>query len=150
MELDQSLSDLILFDSKVVEKPRAGVLLALRGYMSYKDKKNDNERGYPGDFWNWVVNLDYVQRHIKNFTLFGEFEHPFSGNKVRTPFIDPSLISHCCVDVEVDDVGVLATVCVLDTPMGRIVKTLLDFGAKLGVSTRAFGEEVLKGKQNGN
>jgi hypothetical protein len=63
----------------------------------------------------------------------GELNHP-SG-----PTVNLDRVSHIIKELHEDGTSIVGKAKVLDTPMGRIVKNLIDEGAQLGVSTRGMG-----------
>jgi len=63
----------------------------------------------------------------------GELNHP-SG-----PTVNLDKVSHIIKELKVDGNNFVGKSKVLDTPMGNIVKSLIDEGACLGVSSRGMG-----------
>jgi hypothetical protein len=63
----------------------------------------------------------------------GELNHPTG------PTVNLDRVSHMIKTLHEDGKNVYGKAKVLDTPMGRIVKNLIDEGAQLGVSTRGMG-----------
>ena len=71
---------------------------------------------------------------------YGELGHP-SG-----PTINLERVSHMITDLTKEGNNYIGEAKIMDTPYGKIVKNLMDEGAKLGVSSRGMGSL----KQNGN
>jgi hypothetical protein len=74
-------------------------------------------------------NTDYVNKN----RAFGELGHPDS------PAINLDRVSHMITSLRPDGNNIMGKAKILDTPNGKIVKSLLDGGASLGVSTRGVG-----------
>lgn len=72
---------------------------------------------------------------------YGELGHP------EGPTINLDRVSHMIVSLKEDGKNYIGKAKILDTPMGRIAKNLLDEGASLGVSSRGLGS--LKMVENG-
>ena len=100
--------------------------------------KNRNNRIYSKDLWRKVIESDYVQEQLKLKRFFGEMNHPEGAESTRSS-IDMNNISHNIVDLDLRDDGLYGTLDILDTPAGRIAKTLLDYGSALGISSRGGG-----------
>jgi hypothetical protein len=127
------------------ESLRPGVIMKVRGPIGITETENRNGRVYTNEFWDSVLNRDDVQVAIKERALVGAADHP------ADKFVPPlSTVSHVMTSAWVDKnkKALMAESEVLDTPMGRIVSTLLKANVKLGASTRGGGNTVQKeGKQ---
>lgn len=105
---------------------------AIEGIFMQAEKKNRNGRVYPMQVLSKEVqryNQDYVQKN----RAFGELGHPDS------PTINLDRVSHMITKLYPDGNNIMGKAKILDTPNGKIVKSLLDGGASLGVSTRGVG-----------
>jgi len=105
---------------------------AIEGIFMQAEKKNRNGRVYPQHVLSKEVqryNQDYVQKN----RAFGELGHPDS------PTINLDRVSHMITKLYPDGNNFIGKAKILDTPNGKIVKSLLDGGASLGVSTRGVG-----------
>lgn len=105
---------------------------AIEGIFMQAEKKNRNGRVYPYHVLNKEVqryNNDYVTKN----RAFGELGHPDS------PTINLDRVSHMITKLYPDGNNIMGKAKILDTPNGKIVKSLLDGGASLGVSTRGVG-----------
>lgn len=100
--------------------------------------KNRNKRIYGKELWQNVIDSDYVQEQLKLRRFFGEMNHP-EGAEADRASIDMNNITHNIVDLDLRDDGLYGTLDILDTPAGRIAKTLLDYGSSLGISSRGGG-----------
>lgn len=104
----------------------------LEGIFMQAEKKNRNGRMYPMDVLSKEAdryNSDYVNKN----RAFGELGHPDS------PTINLDRVSHMITKLYPDGSNFIGKAKILDTPNGKIVKSLLDGGATLGVSTRGVG-----------
>lgn len=109
-----------------------GVIMRVRGPIGITEKKNRNGRLYSNKFWRDVLERSEVKQAIKERAMVGAADHPKS-------FVPPiASISHVMVDAYLDEENnaLVAESDILDTPMGRIVKTCFDAKLKLGSSTR--------------
>lgn len=104
----------------------------IEGVFAQADKKNRNGRIYPGDVMRSAVNK-YVEEQVKTGRAVGELNHPDG------PTVNLDKVSHLITDLYMEGNDVIGKASILDTPMGKIVKGLLDGGVKLGVSTRGMG-----------
>jgi hypothetical protein len=96
------------------------------------EKKNRNGRVYPYNVLNKEVSR-YNQEYVNKNRAFGELGHPDS------PTINLDRVSHMITKLYPDGNNIIGKAKILDTPNGKIVKSLLDGGASLGVSTRGVG-----------
>lgn len=104
----------------------------IEGVFMQAERQNRNGRVYPFDVLSKEVdryNRDYVTRN----RAFGELGHPDS------PTINLDRVSHMITSLRPDGNNFIGKAKILDTPNGKIVKSLLDGGASLGVSTRGVG-----------
>lgn len=104
----------------------------IEGVFMQAEKQNKNGRVYPYSVLNKEVeryNRDYVNKN----RAFGELGHPDS------PAINLDRVSHMITNLYPDGNNIMGKAKILDTPNGKIVKSLLDGGACLGVSTRGVG-----------
>lgn len=102
-----------------------------------------NGRLYSRRLWENVQNSDEFKEGMATKTIFGEADHP--ETRADTSIKEIAVV---LTDFEIKDNGdVFTGFDILDTPNGRIIKELLDYGCSLGVSSRGLGEEVmLEGK----
>lgn len=104
----------------------------IKGIFLQSEVKNRNGRLYPRQILSNEVsryNRDYVEKN----RAFGELGHPDS------PAINLDRVSHMIINLYPDGNNFIGKAKILDTPNGKIVKSLLDGGASLGVSTRGVG-----------
>lgn len=116
-----------------------GVLARVKGQFGYTEKYNRNKRRYSNDVWGPTLEEDAdFRERLQNRNLFGEADHPQELN-VSIP-----RVSHCITSLVLDRSTntIMGEADILDTPMGRIVNTLLEYGAKIGISSRAAGKLI--------
>ena len=104
----------------------------IKGIFMQADIKNRNGRVYPMEVLEKEVNR-YDKEHIKEKRAFGELGHP------EGPTINLERASHMITSLQPDGKNFIGEAKILSTPMGEIVKNLMDEGAKLGVSSRGMG-----------
>ena len=104
----------------------------IRGVFMQADIKNRNNRMYPGEILEKEVKR-YNKEYIQQNRAFGELGHPDG------PTVNLERVSHMITDLYPDGKNFISEAKILDTPYGKIVKNLIDEGAKLGVSSRGMG-----------
>jgi len=104
----------------------------IEGVFAQADKKNRNGRVYPKPIMERAVNK-YVTEQVSKKRAVGEFNHP------EFPTVNLDKVSHLITDLKFEGNDVVGKAQILDTPMGKIVKGLLEGGVQLGVSTRGMG-----------
>ena len=113
----------------------------IRGPFLQAEIKNRNGRIYPLNILEKEVNR-YNKEYIQKNRAFGELGHPDG------PTVNLERVSHMITDLHPDGTNFIGEAKVLDTPYGKIVKNLIDEGAKLGVSSRGMGSLVpMRGAQ---
>ena len=106
--------------------------LFIEGVFLQSDLKNRNGRVYPREIMQREVNR-YVKESINKKRAMGELGHPDG------PTINLDRVSHMITSLREDGSNYIGKAKILDTPMGNIVKNLIDEGASLGVSSRGLG-----------
>ena len=104
----------------------------IRGIFMQADVKNRNGRVYPMEVLEKEV-TKYNKNFIKENRAFGELGHP------EGPTVNLERVSHMITELHPDGKNFIGEAKIMDTPMGKIVKNLMDEGAKLGVSSRGMG-----------
>jgi len=126
--------------SCIVEGNDSKKNIFIEGVYMQAEKENKNRRIYPRSVLSAAVDK-YVTEYVKTGRAGGELNHP-SG-----PVVNPERISHRITELKWDGNNVIGKALVLDTPMGKIVKGLIEGGMKLGVSSRGMGSiETREGK----
>ena len=109
----------------------------IEGIFAMAESKNRNGRIYPKPIMEAAVEK-YVTDQVMTKRAVGELNHP------EGPTVNLDKVSHLITDLQFEGNNVMGKAQILDTPMGKIVKGLLDGGVQLGVSTRGMGSLVNK------
>ena len=104
----------------------------IEGVFLQSNLKNRNGRMYPKEVMQKEV-ARYTKESIDRKRAYGELGHPDG------PTVNLDRVSHMIVGLKEDGDNYIGRAKILDTPMGRIVKELIDEGASLGVSSRGLG-----------
>ena len=116
----------------VIESSEDGKDLYMKGVFIQGDVKNQNQRVYPIAEINKAVMQ--INERIKNGeTVLGELDHPEELS------INLDRVSHIITEMDMQGKDGHGKLKIIPTPTGNIVKTLLQSGAKLGVSSRGSG-----------
>ena len=113
----------------------------IKGVFMQSDVKNRNGRVYPQEILAKEV-AKYNKNFIKEKRAFGELGHPDG------PTVNLERVSHMITDLYPDGKNFIGEAKIMATPMGEIVKNLMDEGAKLGVSSRGMGSLQSRGGTN--
>ena len=116
----------------VVESANDGKDLYMKGIFIQGDVKNQNQRVYPIQEINKAV-MQINERIKKGETVLGELDHPEELS------INLDRVSHIIEEMDMNGKDGHGKLKIIPTPTGNIVKTLLQSGAKLGVSSRGSG-----------
>jgi|TARA_B110000444_G_C18699687_1_gene528336 hypothetical protein len=104
----------------------------IEGVFMQAEKENRNKRIYPKDVLSEAT-AKYVKEQVKTGRAVGELNHP------EGPQINLDKVSHRITSLKFEGNDVVGKALILDTPMGKIVKGLVEGGVKLGVSSRGMG-----------
>ena len=104
----------------------------IEGIFMQSEQKNKNGRIYPKEVLQKEVNR-YVKEYVEPKRAFGELGHPDG------PTVNLDRVSHMITELVEDGKNFIGRAKILDTPNGQIVKSLIDEGARLGVSSRGMG-----------
>lgn len=120
-------------DVKVITEEKNGVKsLYITGPFLVGEQKNRNGRMYSKDILEREARR-YTEEYISKNRAFGELGHPDS------PSINLDRVSHLIVSLKQEGASFIGKAKILETPMGKIAKSLLEGGATLGVSSRGMG-----------
>ena len=123
----------------IVEKKEDGTKkYAIEGVFMQSESKNRNGRIYPKKIMESAVSK-YVEEQVSQNRAVGELNHP------EGPTVNLDKVSHLITDLRWEGNDVVGKASILDTPMGQIVKGLLEGGVNLGVSTRGMGSLEQRG-----
>jgi hypothetical protein len=109
----------------------------IEGIFLQGDLTNRNGRNYPVNILEREVNK-YNESFVGTGRALGELGHPDG------PTINLDRVSHKILSLKREGTNFIGKAKLLETPMGKIAKSLLDDGVKLGVSSRGLGSIVEK------
>ena len=125
--------------SRIVESEDGGKSMFMEGIFVQGNVKNANERVYPVSEITRAV--ESVQGRIKDgFPVLGECDHPPELT------VNVDRVSHIIENMWMDGPNGFGKLKIVPTPMGNIIRTLIESGATLGVSSRGSGEVDNDGK----
>jgi hypothetical protein len=116
----------------LVEESNGKKNLYIEGIFLQSEMKNRNGRVYPFDVLDREVKK-YSEQYVNTGRALGELGHPDG------PSINLDRVSHKIIELRSEGSNFYGKARILDTPMGKIAKSLLDEGVKLGVSSRGMG-----------
>lgn len=114
------------------EDSPSGKNLFMKGIFIQGGIKNANERVYPVNEIDRAVKT-LNEQIASGYSVLGEVDHPDDLK------INLDRVSHCIVNMAMDGPNGIGKLKILPTPMGLLVKTMLESGVKLGVSSRGSG-----------
>jgi hypothetical protein len=130
----RNLRENLTFDQAkmVLEAAEDGKNLYMKGICIQGGVRNANQRVYP---------VNEIGRAVKTlndqisggYSVLGEVDHPEGLN------INLDRVSHLITEMWMDGPNGYGKLKILPTPMGNLVKTMLESGVKLGVSSRGSG-----------
>jgi len=130
----RNLRENLTFDQAkmVLEAAEDGKNLYMKGICIQGGVRNANQRVYP---------VNEIGRAVKTlndqisggYSVLGEVDHPEGLN------INLDRVSHLMTEMWMDGPNGYGKLKILPTPMGNLVKTMLESGVKLGVSSRGSG-----------
>ena len=123
------------------EKDNGEKSYKIKGVFMQSEVKNRNGRVYPFEVLNKEVKR-YNKEYIEEKRAFGELGHPDG------PTVNLERASHMITALYPKGKNFIGEAKILKTPMGEIVKNLMDEGAKLGVSSRGMGSLEQKNGAN--
>ena len=121
------------------EMQARGILGRLVGPCADFINPTRNGRGYGENLWENVFNDDIVKEKIANKCLYGELGHPADREEVD---MEKIAISMPELPKKNKNGNLVACFDILDTPNGRILKTLCDYGTTIGISSRGSGDVI--------
>ena len=105
----------------------------IEGVFMQGDIKNRNGRVYPAETLAKEV-ARYNKEYVEKKRAYGELGHP------QGPTINLERVSHMITELKQDGSNFMGRAKIMtETPYGAIVKSLMDEGAQLGVSSRGMG-----------
>lgn len=142
--MSKLITESLISEMRVVDKDSSSpALCIMEGPCMEFDKVNRNNRIYSKKLVeDRILNNSVVQEAIKNKSMLGEGGHP--ETRVEISYPDVAL----CVEklwIPKDSKNLLwGRFAILDTPVGRILETLVKYGSSIGISARAMTDSVEK------
>lgn len=116
----------------IVESAEEGKNLYMKGICIQGGVRNANQRVYPvNEISRAVTTLN--DQIAGGYSVLGEVDHPEGLN------INLDRVSHMITEMWMDGPNGYGKLKILPTPMGQLVRTMLESGVKLGVSSRGSG-----------
>src|SRR6056300_1785488 len=133
MKLICEVNEEIHYVTETLDEATGKKGLFIEGVFMQGDIKNRNGRVYPKEVLEKEV-ARYTKEYVEKKRAYGELGHP-SG-----PTINLERVSHMIQSLERDGSNFIGKAKIMtETPYGKIVKSLMDEGATLGVSSRGMG-----------
>ena len=130
MKLNTEHLEAVNYITEANEKGEKNVFI--EGVFMQAEQENRNKRIYPKNVLSEAT-AKYVKEQVKTGRAVGELNHP------EGPQINLDKVSHRITSLKFEGNDVVGKALILDTPMGKIVKGLVEGGVKLGVSSRGMG-----------
>ena len=130
-----------MYDDFEILTEGKGKDMKIKGVFMQAETKNRNGRVYPLDVLQKEV-ARYNKELVETKRAFGELGHP------EGPTVNLDRVSHMIEELVPEGKDIIRKAKILDTPNGKIVKELLNAGAKLGVSSRGMGTLEKRGQTN--
>ena len=133
------------------EMEKRQILGRLVGPIADTKKETRNGRAYSKELWENAINDDIFQEKLNNKCIFAELGHPAAD---RIEGQEVLMKEACAALAETPKVGkdgkLYGVWDILNTPNGKILKTLCDYGTKIGISSRGEGDvtEDYDGKES--
>ena len=113
----------------------------IKGVFMQGGIKNRNGRVYPVEVLQKEIER-YNEKFVDENRAYGELGHP------EGPTVNLDRVSHMVTSLKQDGKDFIGEAKIMDTPMGKIVKNIMDEGGKLGVSSRGMGSLEQKNGAN--
>lgn len=119
------------------EQKQRGILGRLEGIIADGKNPTRNGRKYPMPLWEKVFEDPIMKEKIENKVCLGELGHP--EDRTETDITKAAI---CLAEMpkKSTDGKLYGVFDIIDTPCGRILKTLCDYGCNIGVSSRGQGD----------
>ena len=122
-------------------KEDGGKNYKIKGIFMQADVKNRNGRVYPMEVLQKEVSK-YNKKFVNQKRAFGELGHP------EGPTVNLERVSHMITSLKPEGKNFIGEAKIMSTPMGEIVKNLMDEECQLGVSSRGMGSLMQKNGAN--
>jgi len=116
----------------IVEESNGKRSMFIEGVFLQTEQPNRNNRVYKRSIMEREV-ARYTEKYIANGRALGELGHPDG------PTVNLDRVSHNIISLRQEGNNFIGKAKLLETPMGKIAKNLIDEGVTLGVSSRGIG-----------
>ena len=123
------------------EEDEKGKTYKIKGIFMQGDIKNRNGRVYPVEVLKNEVD-NYNKKFVSKNRAYGELGHP------EGPTVNLDRVSHMVTSLKQDGSNFIGEAKIMNTPMVKIVKNIMDVGGTFGVSSRGMGSLVQKNGAN--
>ena len=130
-----------MYDDFEILTEGKGKYMKIKGVFMQAETKNRNGRVYPLDVLQKEV-ARYNKELVETKRAFGELGHP------EGPTVNLDRVSHMIEELVPEGKNIIGKAKILDTPNGKIVKELINAGAKLVGSSRRMGTLEKRGQTN--
>jgi hypothetical protein len=117
----------------IMESSKDGKNAYLSGIFMQSEIENGNGRKYPFDEISKAVQ-EAMKRISEGHSICGELNHPDNLQ------INLERVSHVITEMRMDGNNAIGKAKLLNTPMGQLVRNLVEGGVRLGVSSRGSGD----------
>ena len=127
------LEDVFIIENLQVlnEDTDKGKIMKIRGVFQRADEENQNKRVYPLPLLEREIGK--LSESLKGRRLMGELDHPQHDS------VKLSNVSHLITKLEAKGNEIIGEAEILDTPMGKVAKALIEGGVQIGISSRGMG-----------
>ena len=137
--ITEHLDEPLMYMTEANDKGEKSAII--EGIFMQAEGKNRNGRIYPKAILEKAVDK-YVTDQVSKGRAVGELNHPDG------PTVNLDKVSHRITELKWDGNNVMGKALILNTPMGQIVKGLMEGGVQLGVSSRGMGSLVRRNGVN--
>jgi hypothetical protein len=125
------LEDVFIIENlQVLNEGKTGPM-KVRGVFQRADEENNNKRIYPKELL--CREIEKLEESMKNRRLMGELDHPQHDS------VKLSQVSHLITKLEAKGNEIIGEAEILDTPMGKVARALIEGGVQIGISSRGMG-----------
>lgn len=123
--------------SLLTEGEGAQKALYITGPFAQAEVVNRNRRNYPKEAMEKAVSK-YINEYVSKNRALGELNHP------QRMTVDPERACHLITELKWEGNNVIGKAKVLNTPMGGVLRGLVESGVNIGVSTRGAGTVTMR------
>ena len=125
------LEDVFIIENLQVLNEGQNGPMRVRGVFQRADEENNNKRIYPKALLEREI--EKLTESMNGRRLMGELDHPQHDS------VKLSNVSHLITKLEAKGNEIIGEAEILDTPMGKVAKALIEGGVQIGISSRGMG-----------